>query len=75
MAKALLGVPAVDSLLAGVRSLEQGARLLDLPPGLLDVDLLGTHRVVDEDDRAVLLHLEVAGAGSERLPLALRRAP
>ena len=59
-------------LRAGVDLLEKRTGLFGLAAGLVDVDLLGSHRIVDEDERAVLLHLEVAGPGGERLPLAAR---
>ena len=72
MAEALLDLPAVVLLGARVDPLQERAGFLGLAAGLLDVDLLGLHGVVDEDERAVLLHLEVAGPGRERLPVPAR---
>ena len=73
--EALLDLPAVVPSAPASISLELGPRLLGLAARVLDVDLLGAHRVVDEDERAVLLHLEVAGPGCERLPLAVATSP
>ena len=46
-------------------ALELGLRLLELRLRAVAVDLVREHRVVDERDRAILLHLEEAGAGRE----------
>jgi hypothetical protein len=70
--QALLSLPAIDARLARLRALDEGARLLDLPARFLDVDVLRSHGVVDENDGAILMHLEVSRPGRERLPLPAR---
>ena len=43
MLEALLHVPAIDPIVAGIGALERGTGLLGLAARLFDVDLLGTH--------------------------------
>src|SRR5439155_13508399 len=66
---ALLELPAVGRRLAAFDLLELGLRALELLARALVVDLARLDRVVDECDRAVLEHLEEAGAGRELLDL------
>jgi hypothetical protein len=72
MPEALLGLPAIDAFLACLGAIEERARLLDFATCLLDVDILGADGVVDEHDRAILLHLEVARPCRERVDGAAR---
>src|SRR5438445_4677920 len=70
VADALFELPAVRARLAAIDALELRLRLLELPPRTLVVDLRREHRVVDERDRTVELHLEEPGAGRELLEVA-----
>src|ERR687897_1419882 len=51
VAQPLLGVPAVDLFVPALGPLDERPRFLHLAARLLDVDVLGAHGVVDEDDR------------------------
>src|SRR5205807_793249 len=68
---ALLELPPVGLGLAEVDPLELVPRLLELAPRPLVVDLERADRVVDERERAVLLHLEESRACRELLDLGL----
>src|SRR5204862_8334197 len=66
VAHPLLGLPAVGRRLAALDRLQLGLRGLELLARTRIVDLRRLDGVVDESDRAVLEHLEEAGAGRKR---------
>src|SRR3954471_21991636 len=65
MPDALLELPAVGVRLAALHTRQLGLRGLELLAGAGIVDLASLDGVVDERQRAVLLHLEEAGTGRE----------